>query len=371
MRVLISAFSNLVTDQRIEKICATLLAAGYQVELVGNDWQNKTRVQRDYPVKIIRIKSSSLKFGYPEFNLKLFRHLAKNISPKTILYCNDLDALAANYAISRRYNLPLVYDSHEIYTEMPSLQGRFTQKIWRFLEKSIVPNLKYFITASDGYADWFVQWYGIRRPVVIRNFPRRHFHFMPERATPQKRIIYQGALNPSRGLEQLVSAMRFLPNAELEIYGDGPLKSQLEQHISNENVIEKVKLMGRRLPADLRESSRLADVGVSLEQNNGLSYYYSLPNKISDYIQAGVPVVVSDFPEMSRLVRAFQVGEIWQPATVENLAETLQKVLDKGKSAYQHNLESAAQKLCWEREETALLDLMKKVVEENFRQNYS
>lgn len=366
MRVLVSAFSSLITDQRIEKICATLLSANYEVELIGNDWKNTAPVQRDYPVKILSIKSSSLKFGYPEFNVKLYRHLARNISPKTILYCNDLDALAANYAIARRYNLPLIYDSHEIYTEMPSLQGRFTQKIWRLLEKSIVPGLKYFITASDGYADWFVQRYGIPRPTVLRNFPRRHFQFVP--STNVKRIVYQGALNPSRGLEQLVSAMKFLPDATLEIYGDGPLKSQLQQHIFSENVQGKVALMGRKLPADLRESTKLADVGVSLEQNNGLSYYHSLPNKISDYIQAGVPVVVSDFPEMSRLVREFGVGEIWQPATVENLAQTLQKVLDKGKSSYQHSLESAAQMLCWEREETALLDLMKKVVEENFGQ---
>lgn len=366
MRVLVSAFSSLATDQRIEKICATLLSAGYEVELIGNDWKNKLPVQRNYPVTVIPLKSRSLKTGYPEFNLKLYRCLAKKISAETILYCNDLDALAANYAAAQKYGVPLVYDSHEIFTEMPSLQGRFTQKVWRLLEKTLLPKLRYVITASDGYANWFEQRYGIARPVVLRNFPRQSFQFVPEGTAPQKRIVYQGALNPSRGLEPLITAMKMLPKAELEIYGDGPLKNKLQQHILEEKVGDKVKLMGRVVPADLRERTKLADVGVSLEQNQGLSYYFSLPNKISDYIQAGVPVVVSDFPEMSRLVQTYGVGEVCHSGDVENVVAALKKVLYKGKNAYRHPLEMAARELCWEREEGALLDLMNRVVAENF-----
>ncbi|MCB4236119.1 hypothetical protein LDL59_16630 [Kaistella anthropi] len=63
------------------------------------------------------------------------------------------------------------------------------------------------------------------------------------------------------------------------------------------------------LPEKLREISRKADVGLSIEENNGLSYYFSMPNKVSDYIQARIPVVVSDFPEMRKVVDHFHAGE--------------------------------------------------------------
>jgi glycosyltransferase involved in cell wall biosynthesis len=123
------------------------------------------------------------------------------------------------------------------------------------------------------------------------------------------------------------------------------------------NLLDKVKFLGKKHPTELRAITPKANVGLSIEENGGLSYYYSLPNKISDYIQAGVPVVCSDFPEMKKIIKNHSEQE---------LAEKISLVLKCGKSVYQNELNRAAQDLCWENETPKLLQLYEKVVQENF-----
>ena len=103
---------------------------------------------------------------------------------------------------------------------------------------------------------------------------------------------------------------------------------------------------------------------LSIEENRGLSYYLSMPNKISDYIQARVPVVVSDFPEMRKVVDHYHAGE--KISAYSELPEKILSVLEKGKGFYEFNLNHAAQELCWEKEESKILSLFEKVKMENF-----
>lgn len=106
---------------------------------------------------------------------------------------------------------------------------------------------------------------------------------------------------------------------------------------------------------------------MSIEENNGDSYYYSLPNKISDYIQAKVPIVVSGFPEMRKIVETFQVGEIIDNHTEKELSEKIGKVLSNGRNFYATQLKQASEKLCWENEAPQILQLFKRVKTENFQ----
>ena len=322
-------------------------------------------MKRDYPFSRIKLKSKILRFAYVEFQRKLYQELLQKADKNTILLSNDLDTLLPNYLISKKLNIPLVFDSHEIFTEMPSVNGRFTQKIWRSLETFVVPKLRFMMTASESYADWFAKTYEIERPIVIQNFPRKT-------ANPQdysqnnfpKIILYQGVINPSRGLDKMIPAMKSIENAELWIAGDGPKKAEylaLTQDLKLEN---KVKFIGKLLPEKLREITRKADVGLSIEENNGLSYYFSLPNKVSDYIQARIPVVVSDFPEMRKVVDHFQAGE--KIRNYDELADKVKIVLENGKSFYETPLNKAADELCWENEEPKIVNLFEKVAKENF-----
>ncbi len=167
MKVIVSVFNNLYTDQRVEKICSTLHDNGYKVLLIGCSWQGIPTLDRPYPFVHILLKSRSLKLAYPEFNLKLYHEILQHADAETILVANDLDTLAANFLVSKKIKVPLIYDSHEIYTEMPSVKGRFVQKIWRQLESRIIPNIRYMMTASESYAYWFQKKYGIENDSLV------------------------------------------------------------------------------------------------------------------------------------------------------------------------------------------------------------
>ena len=365
MKVIVSVFNNLYTDQRVEKVCESLGKNGYHVILLGNNWGGAPEMERSYPYSRIALKSKILRYAYLEFQWRLYKELLKKADKNCILLSNDLDTLLPNYLISKKLRIPLLFDSHEIFTKMPALQRRFTQKIWRILERWVMPNLKYVLTASESYSDWFVKTYEMARPITVQNFPVKTVNSQNyDEINCPKIILYQGVINPSRGLDKIIPAMSEIENAELWIAGDGPQKIALENLTNSLSLHHKVKFLGKLLPKKLAEITRKADVGLSIEENNGLSYYYSMPNKVSDYIQARIPVVVSDFPEMRKVIDRFQAGE--KMSCHDQLAEKIRLVLKNGKLYYKDALNTAATELCWENEEPKLLNLFEKVKAENF-----
>lgn len=358
-KIIVSAFSSLYTDQRIEKVCKTLFDNGYSIDLIGNDWGGNEKMERPYPFSRIELKSKSLKTAYFEFNWKLYRALKKKADKDTILLANDIDALLPNYLIAGKLNIPLVFDSHEIFTEMPAIQNRFSQKFWRVLERSLIPKVEFMMTESESYAEWFHEKYKVN-PVVVRNIPRKILSVPEFPNNNPKIILYQGAINQSRGIEKMIVAMHHIKDAVLKIAGDGPKKKEYEELVVQENLQDKVFFLGKLKPENLREITRTADAGFSLEENNGVSYYYSLPNKVCDYIQSRVPLVMINFPEMKRIKDQFNVGEMvmdHQPATIE---KAINLVLERGRQYYRSELDKAAEVFCWENEEKNILQLFEK-----------
>ncbi len=358
-KVITSAFSNLYTDQRIEKVCKTLCENGYEVELIGNDWGGAETMERPYPFSRIELRSKSLKTAYFEFNWKLYHQLKNKADQNTILHANDVDALLPNYLIAKKLNIPLVFDSHEIFSEMPAIQGKMSQKLWRYLEKSIIPKIEFMITASESYAKWFQRKYKIN-PVVVQNAPVRRDFLMEVPENKPKIILYQGVINPFRGIDKAILAMHHLNNAVLKIVGDGPRKKEYEDLVIRENLQGKVQFLGKIKPEDLRKITITADVGISIEENGGDSYLYSLPNKILDYIQSRVPLVMADLPEMQNIRRQFEIGEIIKDHRPKNIAAAIESVLSKGRKNYMDELEKAANVFCWENEEVKLLKVFQK-----------
>lgn len=360
MKIIVSVFNNLYTDQRVEKVCKTLHENGYLIELIGNNWGGEPEMSRPYFFNRIKLQSRVLRLAYLEFQWKLFFELMRRADQNTILHSNDLDTLLPNFLVSKIKKIPLVWDSHEIFTEMPSVNGRWVQKVWRGLEKSIVPKLRWMMIANDSYADWFVKTYQIERPMVVRNFPHKAASPKNLVENSPKIILYQGAINYSRGIDKMIEAMQYIDDAEFHIAGRGPFLETYQNLTKKLGLDHKVKFLGNLSPEDLRKITEKADVGLSIEENNGLSYFYTLPNKISDYIQARVPVVVSPFPEMKKIVEKLGVGELIASHEPLHLAEKVKSVLEKGRVFYLPQLEIAALELCWENEAPKILDLYKK-----------
>lgn len=362
MKVSLSVINDLVTDNRVHKVSLSLQKMGFEPLLVGRLLPESHPVERDYPTHRMKLLFRKGMLFYFEYNLRLFFYLLSN--KVDVFVANDLDTLPANFLVSCLKGKPLVYDSHEYFTEVPELIGRpMVKSIWQGLEKMLVPRVSAAYTVCNSIAEVYHEQYKVDFKVV-RNLPVcSDLEIQPkEMVKPEgvaKIILYQGALNLGRGIEATIRAMQYIENAQLWLAGDGDLISQLKQLVAELQLEEKVKFLGRMPLSKLSEITRQADLGISLEEDLGLNYRFALPNKLFDYIQAGVPVLVSDLPEMRHIVEHYQIGAIAQTHQRKELAQIIKNTLsDTEKITYwKQNLPLAAKELCWENEESVLKEI--------------
>ena len=351
-----------MTDNRVHKVAVSLQKMGFEPILVGRLLPESDSVGRDYGTHRMKLLFRKGPFFYLEYNLRLFMWLLK--TRIDVLVANDLDTLPANYLASRIKRKPLVYDSHEYFTEVPELIGRPVIKaIWTGLEKLLVPRVNAAYTVCDSIAEVYRDLYQVDFK-VIRNLPvcsgaKISFIETPIHTELPKIILYQGALNLGRGIEAAIRAMQYLVEAELWLVGDGDITQQLKQMVAELKLESKVKFLGRLPLAELSQLTQQADLGISLEEDLGLNYRFALPNKLFDYIQAGVPVLVSNLPEMKKIVDLYQIGVIADTHQRKSLAEIMKSALfdQQMRLVWKQNLPKAAKDLCWEKEEKILQEV--------------
>ena len=359
-RIYLAVTNDLVTDNRVHKVASTLLKSGATVTLVGRiKSPNTPAIDRPYNTKRFKLIFKQGPFFYLEYNIRLFLFLL--FRRFDIIVANDLDTLLASYFVSKLRSKKLVYDSHEYFTEVPELVNRkFPRKVWKYLEKKILPKIKYAYTVSESIAKTYFKLYGIEMQIV-RNVPYLNTKSQKNeiKNSELKTILYQGSLNVGRGLEHMIDAMAFIKNAKLIIIGDGDITNQLKKRIRSKNLENKIELKGRIPFEELMNETYKADLGIALEENLGLNYYYALPNKLFDYIQAGVPVLVSPFPEMQKIVKKYDIGTVYDHKSPQALADKINEIFDL-KNRYlkwKKNTAKAAKELCWENEEKILIDI--------------
>ena len=219
-----------------------------------------------------------------------------------------------------------------------------------------MPRARLAYTVGPALARVFGQRYG--RPFgVVRNVSR--YVPAPYLGASGSYLLYQGALNVGRGLEQLLEAMPQVAG-RLVICGEGDRSAALREQAARLGLLAtgQVEFRGFVLPEALREITRRAAVGIMLLENTGLSYYYSLANKFFDYVHAGIPQVLIDFPEYRALNEQFDVAELVPDLAPATLAAALNRLLPTGDAArYQHlaaNCRRAAPQLSWQHEEREL-----------------
>ena len=179
--------------------------------------------------------------------------------------------------------------------------------------------------------------------------------------TDQKVILYQGAVNVDRGLEEAIRAMEYLESdAILVIAGIGDIFESLVTLANEKGLTGKVRFPGQIPFSELHSYTLMADLGLSIEKDVSINYHFCLPNKFLDYIQANVPVLVSPFPEMKAIVDEYRIGEFIESHDPALLAAKIDSMLkNSGNLAlYKNNLLKAASELCWENEESRLLDVV-------------
>ena len=360
-KIIVTVTNDLTSDQRVHKVCRTLHNAGYDVFLIGRKLSNSKPLNRSYRTKRISLLFNKGVLFYAEFNLRLFFVLL--FYKKDVLLANDLDTLLPNYFISKLQIKKLVYDSHELFSEIPELVNKpFTKKVWRSLERLVLPNLKNTYTVSNSIADYYDKKYQTKfkvirnLPLMIRTISRGNFSFDHKE---EKIILYQGAINIGRGLELIINTMPFISNCILVIIGNGDIIKNLKSYVKNINLVKKVRFLESLTPNELQKITPLANIGISIEEDLGLNYRFSLPNKIFDYINAEVPILVSNLPEMRKIIDTHKVGEIVKERSPQKLALQIKELLKKD---YSEELKKAKKELIWENQEEELLAIFRNII---------
>ncbi len=337
--------NDLVTDRRVLRHAAALREAGYAVDLVGrND---------------LRVRAKKTWRFYAEYNLRLFFRLLR--MPCDLVWANDTDTLLASWLAARLRRKALVMDSHEIFPEVPELVGRNgVKRVWQCIERWLMPRCNANLTVCQSVAAYYKRTLGVDM-AVVRNMSAECGRWDVEHSTPStqhstlKTLLYQGAVNLGRGIDWAIDAMERLPQCRLVIAGVGDLYDEMRSYAASKPWAGRIEFLGRVEPDALARLTPQADVGLLMLEDLGLNYRCALPNRVGDFIAAGVPMVVSDMPEMASVVDKYHIGAVIAAPGAEALAEAIEKVLARPKSSY--DFAAARADFDWDQEKRILINI--------------
>ena len=286
-----------------------------------------------------------------------------------VVHANDIATLIPGWFAARLSRAKLVYDTHEYAVGVP-----YRKAVWAWLaatiERLLIGRCDAVITVSDGIAERLQQRYGLDRlPTVVRNVP----DLRPPGEAPDLReqmgigdaplVLHQGAVAEGRGGGNLVRAVARLDSAHLLFLGaDGAFAEGLRELGGGEGLDGRLHFHPPVRLAELLSYTAQADVGVSLLEDTCENHRLALPNKLFEYLAADLPVVVSDLPEMRRLVTERGVGWVTDSGDPADIARVLSEAIGRREDAALHErVREAAAELNWPHERARLTGLYERL----------
>ncbi len=360
LKIYVLVSTDISHDQRVIRI-ATSLSQHYEVMVVGHQ-KADSQVPAHYAFDAQLLATNANKG--PRFYFELNRAMIASCSDQhiDILICNDPDTLCAGLQIRRKTKCQLVYDSHELFTDVPELRGKHLKKsIWRYIEARGVARSSLCYTVNETIAKELSARYGGTFH-TIKNLPMRH---QPPSPLKEEKftIIYQGAVNAGRRLKDLVRVAEILSDIQVWIVGDGDLFDEISEMVQGKSLSERVVMLGKMTPQDLKLLTPRAHLGYNLLDRSSKSYRWSLANKFFDYAYGGVPSINSDFPEYRNHLKEYETGIAILDDRVEQIAESIDDLRsDEQRYSYLvQQCQLARSEWSWDREQEKLLALIDRV----------
>jgi len=307
-----------------------------------------------------------------------------------IVHGHDLETLLPAARLARRLGIPHIHDDHELCLEklgqgvadwvtggkraaMDAVTAHLRRKGAR-LERRLIPCAAALITASPLYARELHERYGVE-PVVLLNTPER----TDPVPTPMLRsragleddarvVLYQGTITPSGGAEEAIDAAADFPDGWYLVFlGVTWMRSRLEARAKERGAAAKVRFLDAVPPSELPAWTRAADVGLAPIRPTNKGQALSLANKLFEYLQAELPMVVSDIPAQAELVRELDAGEILPEITPRAIAAAVARIAalpDEERRKWGARLRAVAhEKYCWEMQSPKLVAVYDRVLE--------
>ncbi|WFM69801.1 glycosyltransferase family 4 protein [Halomonas sp. CKK8] len=405
-------WNEFVNDARVLKEAQTLQATGHQVVVHALHTPGVTQAREtlDGGVKVVRVARSPLwklrkrkhidaskntaasredKTPQPQkpttpppetltrqllkLVARLWTHAGLAIqllrSRPAVIHAHDVNVLPTAWLAAKLARVPLVYDAHEISTDREGYKAFRGLVGW--IEKKLMPKAAGTITTTDARAKFFARAYGIPRPLVLQNRPRlvkvegsNRIREELGLSEPWPIVLYQGGLQPGRGLPRLVEVAKQVPEAYFVFIGGGRQTAELHQLAADLGLTDRVHFISTVPLAELPSYTASADIGVQPIENTCLNHFTTDSNKLFEYVIAGLPVVASQLPEISKVVRHHDLGLLVPPGDTEALADAIRTLVQGPgmRKRYRANAEKAAQSLNWETQEASLLELYHRVL---------
>jgi len=358
-------------DTRVQREAGALSAAGYEVTVVHLPPPDTASENERVPFALV---PATLRRGRQRLphSLRLGVEATRIVvraaaTQSDAIHVHDAAMLLPGLVAARRSGAKLVYDSHELATGVPYRRGAWPAVV-ATAERLGAPRADATIVVSPGIAERLSRRYRLRRPpAVVRNLPDLP---PPDAAdAPDLRrqlgvgkaplVLHQGAVAGGRGCETLLRALSLLPAAHLLYLGAaGPYAERLRALAAECGITDRIHLLGPVPPRALLAHTAQADVGVSLLEDSCENHRLALPNKLFEYVAAGLPVVVADLPEAAELVRSYGIGWCADPGEPQSVAAALRTALAaRDDSGVRNRLERAREELTWAREKQRLLSV--------------
>jgi glycosyltransferase involved in cell wall biosynthesis len=373
IKITVSVTTDLVTDQRVYKVCNSLSANGYDILLVGRKKKDSMPMDvRPYKTHRFHLWFEKGPLFYAQYNLYLFFYVL--FHKADILLANDLDTLLPNYLASKLKGVPLAYDNHEYFTGVPELIKRpRIQKIWKSIENWIFPKLTYIYTDNFAKRSLFVNEF--KQPVeVVMNVPilqetALDLQYKLEGVENKFILIYQGTgINVERGTEELTLAMQYLDDRFLLLFvGSGDVIDVLKGLVKEHGLENNVRFIPKVPHYILKQYTMQAHLGLTIDKPISENYIYSFPNKVFDYVHAGVPVLASRLQEVERIMNLYGIGTFVESYEPKHIAKRIQWIYDHPTvyAVWKENLSHAAKEINWHEQEKVLLSIYGRIKEEN------
>jgi glycosyltransferase involved in cell wall biosynthesis len=378
-RVCMLVTNDVSHDARVRKEARTLVQAGHHVRILAvrgdslpdrEEWDG-VRVERVADPMSARGGALARKVGNLLRLASIQRAFLAHATETRCdaVHAHDLDTLWAGFRISRRLGVPLVYDAHELYSEatypeklrrpLDRMLSRLQQTLWRRHERRLIGRADVVITVNDLVGRELVERYKIEPPLIVMNMPTRSGgRVLPLPELPGVVLLYQGALIHERGLLELLDVTAQIPEVSLVIMGSGELASALRTRAEAPDLSGRVRIMDPVSTDDVVAVARSADVGVLPLKPANFNYVISAPNKLFDYMHAGLAIVASDLPFMRATLVECGCGVIFPAGDFEAMAEAIRGLAADpiARAAMRAASLAAAPRFRWETEGAKLVE---------------
>jgi glycosyltransferase involved in cell wall biosynthesis len=393
--------NNFTYDNRVKREALSLIDAGYEVHIFCYQYENSSLPVEEVidGIHIHRIFQPHL-IGYelvnPKWVLKQAWRLVRQYGRFEFIHVHDVLLLAVGFVISKLTFSKLIYDSHEywhkwldykikvasissiFYANLPNKEKEIN--FWVQLKKYqdlIFPHCEQVFSVSPNICQKMGEIGNIKHPpVVLRNVPpmlkmnvtddvkkryfHKHFNLPPETLV----FLYQGCIDYTRGVNKILESLSYIEDLPVVFVMMGPIgdPKYFERQIKKApqgKAFYKDSVYG----PEYLDWTASADVGIFATPNINDSYYYSLGNKLFEFIQSELPVLGPNFPDISGIIDGYHVGLTFDPHSPQAIADTIRQLVENPSliDNFHKNIHRAKQELCWEEEQKTLLQTYEKL----------